>query len=522
MGAVEDFLAAQKKKTDTGFMSTLSAQGTQPTTPSTEGKPEDVPAYLQSLYDTQRGVPKAVAPVDQSAYTPQHTATPQQGAQDNVDLEYNQRIRMLQQTADAAARGADQSMNEQKIYGREVDPRIANIYGALQNSLGQNRDSTQQGYQSAIDKIRGYYDQAGQANQGLNSDLMARITGDAERWGVGAAIPGGTQKLNDTYQFDQLQNNNAKAGRSANLAQLAAQIQGLDTGRISSAAQEGAQQRASLQNEIAKTLGQLGVSSFEEQGNYRNQIQGLGQDKATALRQELEKLTNQRSGEGIDARKNALQEFLALSGNSRDDASAQRGIFTGDRNFDQQVATDQRDYNRSNLESDRNYQLSRDQFGNTVHQQNFDNQIQLDQLAMQRESLAAQMSKTQNPLEQQKLQAEINKLDAQTAKISGTSGTSTNNKFPPGQAGLSEFYKLTDVPWWGIAGAGPHFRETVDKIVGQTLADQNNPTQLGAGRSVTDPYQHALLLASSPGYASAGIDPDALKTALQVYYRGLK
>lgn len=534
MAAIDDLLAQKKlAATNTGAyqpnsMTTLSSGVAQPAPEQTTSPPPAAPAedpnatqkFLQSYYEQQRGVPQAAPAMDPSQYTPQHAQGIQGTAQDNVDLEYNGRMRSLQLAADQAQRGNDQAINVQRNYGAQVDPRLQNIYQALQNSLGGIRDQNQQGYQSAIDKIRGYYDQAGQANQGMNQDVIARITADAQRNGVEAALPGGLGKMNDTFNFDQMQNNNAKAGRSANLAQLAAQIGGLDNQNIGSAAREGAQQRATLQNEVASTLGQLGVSGFNEQGKYRDQIQGLGQDKATALRQAIEQLTRERSGEGITARKDALQEFLAQSGNNRDQAGAMSQIFNQDRTFDRNTYEDNRDFGQGALQADRNYGLaksqfglSQEQFGNQVTQQNYDNSIQAQQLDLQRQALEQKAGTSGlNPLEE----AQLAKIQAETAKITaGTSGV--DGKYPPGTIGLNKWYSEPHPEFGYKTVPGPQTKAAVDAITQQ--AEQKAQLAATASGTKANPYQAALNLINSVNY---GVNKDALRTAIQIYYQGVK
>lgn len=459
--------------------------------------------------------------VDVNNWLPQNQAPAQQRATDAVSLEYDERLRALQRASDRTGRSYDQAINTEREYGREVDPRLENIYGALGNSLQMNAGANQQTYDNAINRIRSFYDEAGQANQGMNQSIIDRINTDATRLGIEAAIPAATQGVNSDFQFLQGLNTNAKAGRSANLAQLAAQIGVADNDRIGASAQEGAQQRATLQNEIAKTLGNLGVAGFNELGEYRGQMAGLEQDRATAIRDELARLTQQDFENNTEGRRNALDEFMQRSGLNMAEAGYRRDIYTDNRNFNRGAYEDTRDFNREgrqyeqeftrgNYESDRNYGLARDQFALDRSSTAFQQQLQRDELNMRRSQLQAELAQANSPEQRRLIQQEIQRNDLEIQRMQNP-GAAGQQEYPRGQIGLEQFLAQPR-PEWGQNGAGPIFRQRVQDIIREALSLSTDPV------NPMDPYTAAIGLIDVRG---GQMDKNLLQQALQVWFQGV-
>lgn len=475
-----------------------------------------------SALDRRHGALDPTPEVDVNQWLPKYTGTPQQEARDNVDLEYNQRLRALRQAAEAAQRNQNYAMDTEVTYGREVDPRLAEIYSALGNSLQQNAQQNQGTYNSAIDRIRGFYDEAGQSNQTLNQDLLTRITEQAQRLGVEQGLPAGTQDLNNDYQFQQMQNTNAKAGRSANLAQLAAGIGVLDNNRVGAAAQEGAQQRATLQNEMMRVLGELGIAGFEEQGAYRNQMSGLEQDRATANRDELARITQQRFENDSTGRRNALDEFLARSGLNLQEAGYRNDVWRDDRDFNynrSQDAYNRRDdtqrwnqeFNRGNFESDRNFGLARDQFGLERSSTAFQQQLQRDELNIRRQQLQYEMEQANSPEQRRLIQQEIARNDAELAILQGTAGTSSA-EYPKGDAGYYEFIKNNSLP--------PIYNSRAREIIEMARKEAMTANPTGSTPDASSQYDLAMSILAQGGEIQ-GLNRQTLRQLLDVYYNGL-
>lgn len=471
----------------------------------------------------------AVSTINNQKWAPS-PMDPMQQARDNVALEYDERIRAIERAAGRAERNFDKNIDIERTFAGEVDPRIANIYNALGNDLRAGAAENQQTYNSAIDRIRSFYDEANQANAGLNADIMARITGDAERLGIEAGIPGGTQQMTEDYQWMQAMGNNQKAGRSANIAELAMKIGALDNRAVGASQREGAQQRASLQNEVARTLGEIGIAGYNELGEYRGQQNSLEQDRATAIRQELARLMDKQHEQGRQGKLDALQEFLALRGQNLQEAQYRRGNFTDDRNFGRGVLESDREYNRGVLESDRNFGLAERELGANITQQDwerrfnesqsrsdaqqkaFSNQIALRELALRERQLEAEIAASNDPARKAMLQAELNNTKANTARINAETaalmaggGNDPASGRYKGQQGLEQWMSSPGV--WGDA-AGPKFREGIKSLIAQAEAE--------SARTGVPAYQLAMKRIQDTG--GMGLNPNSLITGLNIFY----
>lgn len=466
-------------------------------------KPKSPEEILSQLLQNGNTV-DPFAPVDSAPYMPQYGQTAQQQANDTVNLQYNSQQRALEDAARQASQENQYQRSIEQGYGREVDPRLANVYSALGNTLTQDRAATQENYSGAIDKIRGYYDEASAANQGVNTDLLKRITDSAQELGLGAAVPSATQQLGSDYQFNEGQLASGKAGRSANLATLAAQIFGLDTGRISSAAAEGAQVRSSAQTEVLKTLGDLLRQNQKEQGSYRSQISGLLGDKAIDLRKTLGDITTQRSQDSINAHKSALEEFLGRSGLQQSQQTSQAGLA--------QFLSSQAEQKR--------------EFDAQIAQANADRAA-----ANARAAAKGSGGGSGNPLNDMYKMLQIDALQQKLGQ----------EKYAPGRVGLSQFYK-SDQPFWTKSGKGPgkDFKSAVDQILAKTMStlknmpssgiDPNTGYPIPKGPTAKSPYLTALDILNNTKVKSGKksvpitsvISRRALESALQVFFNGVK
>lgn len=362
-----------------------------------------------------------------------------QQAQDAVQLEYGQKQRGLEDAQLDSIAQYNRLVDEEKGYGQEADPRLANIYGALQNSLGQNTTANQETYSDAISQIRNWYDQSYQANNQLNQDAMSRITGDAERLGIEAGIPGGTQKMTEDFLFNQGQNRNAQAGRSANLAELAAKIEALDRNRVGAAGREGAQERAMLANEVAQTIGDLGMAHFNEQAKFRNEQAGMAADRGAAERDALQKF-QQRDFENLQtARGNSLQEFLARAGLGLQQSEFRQGNFEADRNYNlaEQELGLQRELGFGELE------LGRDQLAVDAEKARTDTAIRWAELQHDQRRLSTEQAQWErefaeatSPEAKARAQAELDRIRAETNALNAEA---TAINYQPGEFGLQQY-----------------------------------------------------------------------------------
>jgi len=418
------------------------------------------------------------AQLDVGAWTPTYSQTPDQQAQSRADLEYGSQIRALQEASRQAAESNSRARSIEQGYGREIDPRLKNVYDALGTSLTQRRGETKANYAGAIGNIRGFYDEAVGANQGVNTDILNRIMQMSSNLGLGEAVPDSIGKLMENYQFEQNQLNQGKAGRSANLESLASEIYGLDTRRIGAAASEGAQARATAQQRVLKTLSDLLFQGEQEQGGFRREIAGLEGDKGKAIAQLIADITDQRNKEGIDARSNALQEMLQRAGL----AESNRNFEENRRQFDIQVREGQADRAAANARASRSG-------GGSSNPLN-------DMLKM--------------------LQIEKHQRDLATKEYKGMEG-------------LNKWMDTSNPYWTKAAGknagvlapvAGPKFRASILDIIDRAskLALPKRDSLGGTVRGATDPFERAMGLAGTDQYNF--LNPQAVREALEIYFKG--
>lgn len=446
--------------------------------------------------------------LDTTPYTPTYSGTPQQTAQDTVDLQYGAQIRAQQQAAQAAAQASALQSQQEQQYGQLIDPRLENIYGALGSSLTKDREATAGNYSSAIDKIRGYYDQASTANQGVNSSLLQSISDSAQKLGLGAAVPASQEGLNRDYQQAQLANNGAEAGQSANLATLASTIYGLDTGRVSSAAQEGAQQRASAQQEVLKTLSDLANSNQTEQAKYADAIAGFQSDKAIDLRSEIAKLTDARSQDSIKARTDALQEMLQRAGLTQQDVSTKAGIAQSLASLNEQ-------------------------------KKEFAVNTALKQQEMAQSAAAARAKSSSSGSSSS---TSLIKLLASLTNTKSLISSRTKSKTPTGQSALEQFLKAPNSAWkkttttktvkdpFGLVAskgskktvatnsAGPKFQAGIQSLLDQAIQRASAPKYDKLGNNIKqNPEQIALQMIA---HTKTNLNKTALREAVQSYFEG--
>lgn len=357
----------------------------------------------------------------------------QQQAQDLVQLEYGQASRGNTEAQRQAIAQYNRLVDEERTYGREVDPRLENIYGALQTSLGENQAANQETYGDAISQIRDWYDQSYGANNQLNQEAMARITGDAERLGIEAGIPDGTKRLTEDFLYNQGQNRNAQAGRSANLAELAAKIEALDRNRVGAAGREGAQQRAMLANEIAQTIGDLGLNNYNELSELRAEEAGRQTDRGAAERSALQQLQQQQFGNLQTARGNALEEFLARAGLGLQQSEFYQANYEANRNYD--LARDelglQRELGLGELD------LGREQLSAEQQQAQRDDAIKWAQLDQDRRMWEAEFANANSPEAKARARAELDRIRAETDALNREQSEPV--VYEPGEMGFMKY-----------------------------------------------------------------------------------
>lgn len=358
----------------------------------------------------------------------------EQRAQDAAQVEYGGKQRALEEAQRQATAQYNRLVDEERTYGQEVDPRVENIYDALQRSLGTNLVENKATYGNAIDQIRDWYDQAHGANQQLNTEAMDRITSDAERLGLEEALPAGTQRMTEDFLYNQTANRNAQAGRSANMLELAAKIEALDRNRVGAAGREGGQQRAMLANEIAQTIGDLGLDHYNELSQLRGEIGGLMGDRAAYERNAMDQYKQQDFENLQTSRGNALQEFLSRAGLGLQQAEFNRGNWEADRNFD--LALQELGLSREQLG------LERERTSAEIEQQKSNDAIRWAELEFERSKWQKEFDEATSPEARARAKAELDRILAETNALRGET---TAAKYPAGEFGYNQYIKDNNI-----------------------------------------------------------------------------
>lgn len=450
-------------------------------------------------------------------------AQQQQRAQDAVQLEFGQAQRGNEEAQRQAIAQYNRLVDEERTYGREVDPRLENIYSALQTSLGQNQTANQETYGDAIGQIRSWYDQSYQANDLLNQDAMSRITADAERLGTQAGIPDGTKRMTEDFLYNQGQNRNAQAGRSANMAELAAKIEALDRNRVGAAGREGGQQRAMLANEIAQTIGDLGLANYNELSSLRTEQAGRMADRGAAERDALQEF-QQRDFDNLQtARGNSLQEFLARAGLGLQQSEFRQGNYEANRNFG--LARDELGLSRDDLNLRRELgqgelELGNKQLSAEQQQRQADDAVKWAELKFRQNELATNQTRWErefaeatSPEAKARAKAELTRIKAETDALL-REGTGVGGVYEPGQIGMNKY--LNDL-------------STRNRLQSRQKAqlqfEANDLIQegiKGSGSFGGDQYSAALSVLNDRSRILGGLQSDAnlLRELLAVYFMG--
>lgn len=399
-----------------------------------------------------------------------YSMTPQQEAQASIDLEYNPRESALQVALANARANTKQGVATQQGYGEKHGANLKGIYeqltGALQNNVGATGkmfDSTQKNTQDIFEQLM-------KRQQSATSGVQDSLRANAEKMGLTEALDDPQKRLanilSELQGFSTAQNQNIQGAIGAQAANEQAHGQR----GVAQSQNEGALAQRDLQTQVAKAVANMQLQGQGEEINYGRQLLDLNQSKSTALNKLVNDITSARSASEKQDAQDAFAQYI-----QEQTLDIQRGRLGLDAN-----------------KADQSYG------------------IDLARLGMDRQKLQTELNRTDDPLKRMKLQAEIDNLNARTSAVgsggSGGAGANTNSA-------LERFYNNPQQGYWK-GSAGPNIRNAVNSIIKNASNEAITNSQEGGLGPQVDPYT----LAQAYIGQYKGLNPTALRTALQLYY----
>lgn len=368
----------------------------------------------------------------------------------------------------------------QENYGREGDQRLNDIYNQLNGQLQSGLANTGALYANAQQQVSQGYDQARQATDAATGDVRDRLVETMQRLGLEQAAPDPLNSLESGLELARVQNANSKASAVGNLQALGGNMQAIAQQAVSDAAREGAAKRGDLVTSIQNAISDAQANYGMQQSDVLQQLNTLLQQRPRELQDVFQK-NKAATAEG--KRQAALDQFAQM-------------IQMGTLNLQQQEL---------GLKSDQfDWQKQMDAMG-----------MSLDQQKLQLELMKAS---TSNPLEQAKIQAQIDEINSRTALNQNKLLNPTANGKPTNQQMLDQFLSSAS-PYWGPSGAGPNFRNTLTNIIDQAYARAAMPQYdvFGKPTQSGDAFTLAMSLAGDPN-TRGSMNLAALQQALKAYF----
>lgn len=364
-----------------------------------------------------------------------------------------------------------------------VDPiqQLTELQFAPQrNQLQRNISAVDAGLQQSVNTQKEYGNIGDQkiasAYQQLSQQLESLLSRTKENFS------GAQNQLSQTYD-------------SALAGQKQVGQQGIDS--VTAAAQAlglGAAAPDAVSRLAALTSQQVGNTEASKAGAVGN-LQTLGAGMAGVGLQGI----GDAAKEGAQSRSNLAQQILAAINQSTADANTQKSDLYGQLS---DLASEQGAAYMENSRQDRLDRLAEEIQRGTLD-------IQRGQLGLSAQELYAKLNQPSDPYELLKTQAEIERINSETAvnqaKLVGT-GNNAAARFK-GQQGLEQWLN-TPTSWWGQA-AGPNFRNGISSLIQQSTVQ--------AAQTGVDPYQLAVQAVQKKA-PQLGLNPDALFTALNIFF----
>jgi hypothetical protein len=259
----------------------------------------------------------------------------------------------------------------QQNYGQIGDKRLQDIFGTLQRELQGGLGKTQQIYQQGGQQIGDIYSKAQSTMDQAGRDVQGGLQNTAQALGLTQALPDPLARLSSELAGTKARTAEAGAAGQANIATLGAQMQGIGQQGISESHQELAGRRSDLVSEINNAMGKIQVEFTKGR-----------RDLSTNLQRQLMDIADR---------------YTALTG--------EKGVA---------LRETLRQVEESRTDRERQYWLDK-----------FNSQMQLAQLDLQRQSLAAQKSAASKASQQDPIDRALalQRLTAQERELQGSNST---------------------------------------------------------------------------------------------------
>jgi hypothetical protein len=310
----------------------------------------------------------------ESEFGPSRTAAMQQLSRLGMDRQYEQGI--------------------QENFGQVHDQTLARIAQELQQQLGAVTDRTQQLYSGASSVIGDAYGRAQQATQGASDDVLSALAEQMQRLGLEEA---GRDPNRDVSQLaTDMSGRHAISGAGAvgNAEALGADMTSIAALRQGDAAQDWAQKRNDLAQQVMAEINQINHNYNQERDEVFGQIQAMERARGQALSATHRQVIEDRLERERQDRLDALAAEMSRRGMGVQEGYL--GLAADRLGLDTQLGLGNLDIARGHLG------VSQGQLG-----------LQREQLEMQKQQLQTELEQAQDPLQRTLLEMQIRNIDSQ-------------------------------------------------------------------------------------------------------------
>lgn len=370
-------------------------------------------------------------------------------ARELLGIELDPKRDAIKRALEAARLGYSNAEGAQKKFGEGMDTKLQEIYNALQGDLQQGQTARDKYFTQGMQESGAITDKAKGQVQGANQGNVDQLQALAQSLGLGGA--GLEQTVGKSKgQAADLGNLMTASGANTQNALSLQKTNELNYGQggIDLTRRELGSERKDLVSKVMQAVQDIGLERSKTEAESAGQLADIESTRGAKLRQLIEEMTSDEASAASAAEKEAFARQIQM-------------MTMG---------------------------LNQDKLGATLRGQDMDYSLGTQKLGMeqQKHNLEQQVKQTTDPLKRAKLEAEIKKINADTANTLGkASATKTSAaKYLKGPGGVNAWVKDKKL--------GPKFTDYVSQIGSEAIKQANQRVPAGRGKGYTDPYQVAL------------------------------
>ncbi len=371
-------------------------------------------------------------------------------ARELLGIELDPKRDAIKRALEAARLGFSMEENTQKKFGEGMDAKLQEIYNALRGDLEQGQKAREGHYNAGMAESGNIMNRALGSVQGAGAQNTGQLMQEAGNLGLEAGLRDPISRSQaQSADLERLLRTSGANTQSALSAEKTNQLN-YGQGGIDLSRKELASERSGTASKVLAALQDLGLERATTERDTAGQLADIESTRGAKLRQLIEEMTADEAAAASNAEKEAFARQLQL-------------MAAG---------------------------LDRDKLGATLRGQDMDYSLGTARLGMeqQKHALETQAAQTTDPLKRTKLEAEIKKLNADTANTLAKAGTTAATKYVRGPGGVNAWAKDKKL--------GPKFIDYVSQIGTEAIKRANSRVPVGRGKGYTDPYQVALQIAN--------------------------